>query len=148
MDNPLILETNFDVMNKKYVTGVSYDIVGCAIKVHKSLGVGLLESVYQECLRYELIQKGYSVRRQQKVPLIYDGKDLEIDLRFDLLVNECVVVEIKAIENLLPVHEAQVLTYMKLLEVPQGLLINFFSRNISKSTRPFVNEIYRSLPDS
>lgn len=135
-------------MNKKYVTGVSYDIVGCAIKVHKSLGVGLLESVYQECLKYELIQKGHSVKRQQKVPLIYDGKDLEIDLRFDLLVNNCVVVEIKAIENLLPVHEAQVLTYMKLLEVPQGLLINFFSRNISKSTRPFVNEIFRSLPDS
>ncbi len=135
-------------MNKKYVTGVSYDIVGCAIKVHKSLGVGLLESVYQECLRYELLQLNYSVRRQQKVPLIYDGKDLELDLRFDLLVNDCVVVEIKAIENLLPVHEAQVLTYMKLLEVPQGLLINFFSRNISKSTRPFVNEIFRALPDS
>jgi GxxExxY protein len=135
-------------MNKKYVTGVSYDIVGCAIKVHKSLGVGLLESVYQECLRYELLQLNYSVKRQQKVPLIYDGKDLELDLRFDLLVNDCVVVEIKAIENLLPVHEAQVLTYMKLLEVPQGLLINFFSRNISKSTRPFVNEIFRALPDS
>ena len=69
---------------------------------------------------------GHSVKRQQKVPLIYDGKDLEIDLRFDLLVNNCVVVEIKTIENLLWVHEAQVYTYMKLLEVPQGLLINFF----------------------
>ena len=81
------------------------------------------------------------------MPLIYDGKDLEIDLRFDLLVNNCVVVEIKAIENLLPVHEAQVYTYMKLLEVPQGLLINFFSKNISKSTRPLVNEYFRALPD-
>jgi GxxExxY protein len=73
--------------------------------------------------------------------------DLRVDLRVDLLVNETVIIELKAIENILPVHEAQLLTYMKLLKKPQGLLINFFTANISKSVKPFVNEYFKLLPD-
>jgi GxxExxY protein len=81
------------------------------------------------------------------VPVLYDNLLLDVNLRLDLLVNDTIVVELKAIDKILPVHEAQLLTYMKLLQVPQGLLINFFTENISKSLKPFVNEYFRELPD-
>ncbi len=81
------------------------------------------------------------------VPDSYGNITMDTDLRLDLLVNDCVVVELKAIENILPVHEAQLLTYMKLLQKPQGLLINFFTDNITKSMKPFVNEYFKILPD-
>src|SRR5699024_6817108 len=120
-------------MTKKEVTQLSYEITGCAIKVHKALGPGLLESVYEKCLKHELIQRGYFIQQQLKVPVIYDKIEIDTDLRLDLLVNDCIVVELKAVENILPVHEAQLLTYLKLLEKPQGLLINFYTDNISKT---------------
>ncbi len=135
-------------MTKKDVTQLSYEITGYAIKVHKALGPGLLESVYEKCLKHELIQNGFHVQQQLSVPVVYDDLSIDTNLRLDLLVNNCVVVELKAIENILPVHEAQLLTYMKLLQKPQGLLINFFTNNISKSLKPFVNEYFRQLPDS
>ncbi|HKI46262.1 MAG TPA: GxxExxY protein [Balneolales bacterium] len=134
-------------MTKKEVTQLSYEITGYAIKVHKALGPGLLESVYEKCLKYELIQNGYEVQQQIMVPVSYRDITIDTDLRLDLLVNDCVVVELKAIENILPVHEAQLLTYMKLLQKPQGLLINFFTDNITKSMKPFVNEYFKILPD-
>ena len=134
-------------MTKKQVTQLSYEITGYAIKVHKALGPGLLENVYEKCLKYELQQNGYVVQQQLIVPVKYADIIMDTDLRLDLLVNECVVVELKAIENTLPVHEAQILTYMKLLQKPQGLLINFFTDNISKSLKPFVNEYFKLLPD-
>ncbi len=134
-------------MTKKDVTQLSYEIIGCAIKVHKTLGPGLLESVYEKCLTHELIMNGYQVQQQVKVPVIYGDIIIDTELRLDLIVNECVVVELKAIENILPVHEAQLLTYMKLLEKPQGLLINFYTDNISKSMKPFVNEYFEALPE-
>ena len=134
-------------MTKRDVTQLSYEITGCAIKVHKALGPGLLESVYEKCLKYELIQNGYEVQQQLLVPVSYGNITMDTDLRLDLLVNDCVVVELKAIENILPVHEAQLLTYMKLLQKPQGLLINFFTDNITKSMKPFVNEYFKILPD-
>tara|TARA_R110002072_G_scaffold9239_1_gene45298 strand:- start:5784 stop:6188 length:405 start_codon:yes stop_codon:yes gene_type:complete len=134
-------------MTKKYVTQLSYDIIGCAIKVHKELGPGLLESVYQKCLRYELIKNGFKVDQHISVPVSYDSIHIETDLRLDLLVNDCIVIELKAIEFLLPVHEAQILTYMKLLKIPQGLLINFYTDNITKSMKPFVNEYFKRLPE-
>src|SRR5690606_40452402 len=99
------------------------------------------------CLRYELIKSGFQVAQQLIVPVIYDSFEMEIDLRVDLLVNEIIVVELKAVENILPVHEAQLLTYMKLLKKPQGLLINFYTDNITKSKKPFVNEYFSQLPD-
>ena len=134
-------------MTKREITQMSYDIVGCAIKVHKELGPGLLESVYEKCLKYELIKNGFEVKQQMLVPVIYDELEMEVDLRVDLLVNDTIVVELKAIENILPVHEAQILTYMKLLKKPQGLLINFFTDNITKAVKPFVNEYFKLLPE-
>lgn len=134
-------------MTKKKVTQLSYEITGYAIKVHKALGSGLLESVYEKCLKYELNNNGFQVQQQLVVPVGYEQIIIETDLRLDLLVNDCVVVELKAVENILSVHEAQLLTYMKLLQKPQRLLINFFTDNISKSMKPFVNEYFKALPD-
>jgi GxxExxY protein len=135
------------MITKKFVTQLSYDIIGAAIKVHKELGPGLLESVYEECLKYQLEKEGHKVIQQLKVPVKYQGMALETQLRLDLLVDDLVIVELKTVENLLPVYEAQVLTYMQLLQKPQGLLINFFSDNITKSMKPFVNKIFAALPD-
>jgi len=98
-------------MTKKEVTQLSYDIIGCAIEVHKALGPGLLESVYEKCLRRELEFEGFKVVQQVKVPVLYKGIELDTELRLDLLVNNTNIVELKAIENILPVHEAQILTY-------------------------------------
>ncbi|TCD17504.1 GxxExxY protein [Pedobacter psychrodurus] len=134
-------------MTKKEVTQLSYEITGFAIKVHNALGPGLLESVYERCLKYELEKNGYAVSQQLTLSVVYDDLPIDVDLRTDLFVNDCVVVEIKAISNLLPVHQAQLLTYMKLLSAPQGLLINFFTDNITKSIIPMVNEYFKILPD-
>lgn len=107
----------------------------------------MLESVYHLCLEYELDRSGFNVRRHVKVGVNYEDIYLDTDLRIDLIVNDLIVVELKAVTEILPVHEAQLLTYMKLLKKPQGLLINFHSVNITKSLKPFVNEYFRELPD-
>jgi GxxExxY protein len=135
-------------MTKKEVTQLSYDIVGCAITVHKILGPGLLESVYEKCLKEELEFQGFKVETQKKVKLKYRSMDIETELRLDLLVNDVIIVEIKSIENILPVHEAQLLTYMSLLEKPQGLLINFYTDNITKSVKPLVNQFFKNLNET
>ena len=134
-------------MTKKEVTQLSYEIIGLAIKVHKNLGPGLLESIYEECLKYELLKNGYDVKQQLIVNIIYEGIEMNTKLIVDLLVNDLVVIEIKAQEETLPVHEAQLLTYMKVLKKPQGLLINFFTTNITKSLKPLVNEFFLQLPE-
>lgn len=135
------------LITKKQVTQLSYDITGLAIKVHKNLGPGLLESIYETCLKYELERNGYTVKQQIVADIVYDGLLIETPLRIDLLVNDLVIVELKTVEEIKPVHQAQLLTYMKMLEKPQGLLINFFTDNIIKSMKPFVNEYFTSLPD-
>lgn len=132
-------------MTKKEVTDLSYKIVGLAIKVHKELGPGLLESVYEKCLKYELEKNGYEVKQKFAVELKYDELVFDSNLRVDLLVNDCVVVELKSVEQLLPVHEAQLLTYMKILKRPQGLLINFNTTNITKELVPLVNDFFAEL---
>lgn len=134
-------------MTKKEVKQLSYDIIGYAIRVHKHLGPGLLESVYEKCLSYELEKNGHQVIKQAIVPVEYDDLLIDVALRVDLLVDNTIVVELKTVEHLLPIHEAQILTYMKLLNAPQGLLINFFTDNITKSLKPFVNEYYSILND-
>lgn len=134
-------------LTKKEVTQLSYEIIGFAIKVHKKLGPGLLESIYEECLKYELERNGYDVKQQLTVKIDYYDLESETDLRIDLLVNDCVVVELKTVDNFHPIHEAKLLSYMKLLERPQGLLINFNTTNITKSTKPFVNEYFTRLND-
>lgn len=134
-------------MTKKEITKLSFEITGFAIKVHKKLGPGLLESVYEQCLKFELERNGYNVKQQLIVKIDYDDLELESNLRIDLLVNDSIVVELKAVENVLPIHEAQLLTYMRLLEKPQGLLINFNTTNITKSLKPFVNEYFSMLDE-
>ena len=134
-------------LTKKEVTQLSYDIVGFAIKVHKKLGPGLLESVYEKCLKYELEKNGYDVKQQLIIKIDYDDLELESELRLDLLVNDCVVVELKTIDTFHPIHDAKILTYMNLLKRPQGLLINFNTTNITKSTKPFVNDYFQMLED-
>ncbi len=134
-------------MTKTEVTQLSYDIVGCAIKVHKELGPGLLESVYELCLAYELRKKGHLVNQQITTKINYGKIEIETPLKIDLLVNETIIVEIKTVEKLLPVHQAQLMTYMKILKKPQGLLINFYTDNITKSMIPLVNEYFSKLPE-
>jgi GxxExxY protein len=135
------------MMTQKYINDLTYSIIGAAIDMHKELGPGLLESVYEKCLSYLLQKKGFQVRSQQKVPLIYKGLNLDCDLRFDLLINDSIVLEIKAVDGLLPVHEAQLLTYLKLLEKPKGILLNFNCVNIYKEgQKTFVTEIFSKLP--
>jgi GxxExxY protein len=132
---------------KKQVTQLSYEIIGFAIKVHKELGPGLLESVYEKCMKYELEQNNYDVKQQLSIKIDYYDLEFDSDLRIDLLVNDCVVVELKTVESILPIHEAQLITYMKLLRRPQGLLINFNTTNITKSAKPFVNDYFTRLDD-
>ncbi len=135
------------MITKKDVTKLSYEIVGCAIRVHKELGPGLLEGVYEKCLIHELRLNGYDVKSQLIVPIQYRGLALDANLKLDILVNDLVIVELKAVEAINPAYEAQLMSYMKLLEKPQGLLINFFTTNITKSTKPIVNEFFAKLPE-
>jgi GxxExxY protein len=131
---------------KAFLNDLSYKVVGCAIEVHKQMGPGLLESVYQECLKYEFLLKGISFESQLPVPVCYKGLKLDTEYRLDFLVAGEMVVELKAAEGILPVHEAQLLTYMKLLGKAKGVLINFNCINIVKEgTRQMVNEYFSGL---
>lgn len=134
-------------MTKEEITQLSYDIVGCAIKVHKELGPGLLESVYETCLAYELREKGFLVNQQISTKINYGKIEIETPLKVDLLVNDTIIIEIKTAEKILPVHQAQLMTYMKILKKPQGLLINFYTDNITKSMIPLINEYFAKLPE-
>jgi len=104
---------------------LSNAIIGAAIEVHKQLGAGLLESVYEECLVYELSQRQIAFERQKPVPVVYKNIHLDCGFRVDLLVGGIVVVELKAVEKLAPIHDAQVLTYLRLTKCKLGLLLNF-----------------------
>lgn len=103
------------------------EIIGAAIAVHKALGPGLLESAYQACLRHELSHRGIVVESEVAVPIEYRGLQIECGYRIDLLVGDAVIVEVKSVERLLPVHEAQLLTYLRLAKKSRGLLLNFNS---------------------
>ena len=109
-----------------------------AYKVHKALGPGLLESVYESCLAYELRKRSFEVRTQLDLPITYDGMIIESGLRPDILIANLVVVEVKAVEQVHPVHHAQVLTYLKLMNLRLGLLINFNVPMIAKGIRRIV----------
>jgi GxxExxY protein len=107
------------------VDDIARNVIDAGLKVHKALGPGLLESAYEHCLAYELNLRGLIVRRQVAVPIAYEGISLDAGYRLDLLVNEQVIIEIKAVDALSPLHEAQILTYLKLSKLRLGLLINF-----------------------
>ena len=97
------------------ITKLSYEIMGCAIEVHKELGPGLLESIYEKCLIFELNKNGFNVVNQLSIPIKYKEIELDSNFRLDLLVNDLIIVEIKSVVQLVPIHQAQLLTYMKLL---------------------------------
>jgi GxxExxY protein len=104
---------------------ITNQIIGCAIEVHRYLGPGLLESAYEECLAYELVKKNLNIKRQQPTPVVYKEIKLECGYRIDIIVENEVVIELKVVDALNPVHEAQILTYMKFSDKKLGLLINF-----------------------
>jgi GxxExxY protein len=117
---------------------ISGAIVDAAMKVHSALGPGLLESAYAACLRHELFKRGLKVASEVPVPVVYDGIKLEAGYKLELLVEDTVVVELKAIEALAPIHQAQIISYLKLAGKPIGLLINFHSLHLKDGIKRFV----------
>jgi GxxExxY protein len=128
------------MVTQKSINDLAYKIIGCAIEVHKELGPGLLESVYQKCMEEELKNKNISFKSQLKIPIQYKSLTLDCDLRLDILAEELIIIELKALESLLPLYTAQLLTYMKLLKKPKGILINFNSDHIVNNTVSLVNQ--------
>ncbi len=121
------------MITQKYLDDLIYEIVGGAIEVHKIMGRGLLESVYHQCLKEELAHRKINFLTEMKIPVFYKNKELEIEFRCDLFVENAIVVELKAVQEMTSVFEAQLLTYMKLLKSPKGILINFNCFNIFES---------------
>lgn len=135
------------MITQKYINDLSYEIIGFAIEIHKEIGPGLLESIYEKCMFHLLTINGYEVQRQQSVPFEFHGLHLDCELRFDLLVDNLIIVELKTVEAILPVHEAQLVTYLKLMKKPKGILINFNCANISsEGKKTFVTELFKSYP--
>ncbi len=120
---------------------ISHKIIGYAIELHKSLGPGLLESVYEATLAYDLTEAGLNVKTQVPMPLIYKQVKQDVGYRLDLLVENKVIIEIKAIEDLAPVHFAQTLTYLKLSDLKLGLLINFNTKILKDGIHRLVNNL-------
>ncbi len=136
-------------MTKQYLDKLTYDVIGAAIEVHKSLGPGLLESVYHECMKHELTFRKINFQTELIVPIHFKDIILETELRCDLFVENCLAVELKAVAELTPVNQAQLLTYMKLLKAPKGILINFNCINLFKNgQKTFVNELFRDLAEN
>ena len=136
------------MITKSYLNDLSYKIVGCAIEVHKHLGPGLLESAYHACMKQEFFLKSINYISQLLVPINYKGLQIDADYRLDFLIEEEIIVELKAMDGLLPVHQAQLLTYMKLLGKSKGILLNFNSINIVKEgSKQMVNELFALLPE-
>ena len=122
----------------KDIEEVAREIVDSTIRVHKELGPGLLESTYQACLAYELNKRGLKVDCELTLPVTYDHHQINAGYRIDMLVEDCVIIENKTVETLLPIHEAQLLTYMKLSGISTGLLINFNVKLLKTGIRRFV----------
>jgi len=117
---------------------LSNKIIGCAIEVHKQLGPGLLENTYKQCLGYELSQLGINFQIETELPVIYKNVKINCGYRIDILVENQIIIELKAVESLQPVHEAQILTYMKLSNISIGLLINFNQKYLKNGLKRFV----------
>ncbi|MCA9979294.1 MAG: GxxExxY protein [Anaerolineales bacterium] len=118
---------------ERRVNQLSYQVIGAAVEVHKALGPGLLESTYEHCLAYELTMRQIPVLRQKQLPVVYKGERIDCGYRLDLLVDDLIIVELKCVDKFLPIHTAQLLTYLKLTDLPVGLLINFNVYNITQT---------------
>lgn len=135
-------------LTKSYLTELTYQVVGAAIEVHKHLGPGLLESVYHKCLKKELELRGIPFKSEYKIPYLYKGFDLDIDFRCDFWVDDCLVVEIKSCDSVLPIHIAKLMNYMNMLDSPKGLMINFNVLNLQRDgKKTYVNDLYTYLAD-
>ena len=120
---------------------ISYKIIGAALEIHKTIGPGLLESAYENALAFDLRELGFDVRQQVPMPFIYKDIQQEVGYRIDLTINNKVLVEIKSVENLAPVHFAQTLTYLKLSGMKLGLLINFNTKVLKEGVHRIVNNL-------
>jgi GxxExxY protein len=135
-------------ITKKYLNDLTYKVIGCAIEVHKRLGPGLLESVYEKCFLRELSYQGLKHKNQLWTSLQYRDMEIETELRLDVLVEDILCVELKAQQGLLSTHDAILLSYMEMLQKPKGILINFHCVNIFKEgQRTLVNHLYALLTD-
>jgi GxxExxY protein len=123
------------------IEAVGREVVDAAIKVHRALGPGLLESAYQACLAYELRQRGLNVACEVVLPVVYEGMSIDAGYRLDMLVEECVIVENKTVETLLPVHQAQLLTYLKLRDCRLGFLLNWNVPLMKHGIKRLVNRL-------
>lgn len=133
-------------ITKAFLDKLTYEINGAAIEVHKALGPGLLEKVYQSCLIHELHIRNLSVKTEFLIPIEYKGVLVDADLRCDILVENLICIEIKAVKELIPIHDAQLISYMKLLKVPKGILFNFHVTNLyGEGQKTFVNKYYEYL---
>ncbi len=136
------------VITRSSLKDLVYQVNGAAIEVHKNIGAGLLENVYHQCLKKELELRKINFSSELQIPLNYKGYELESKLRCDLLIENSLVVELKSVTEINSIFEAQLLTYMNLLKVPIGLLINFNVKNIYyEGQKTMVNEYYRTLED-
>lgn len=131
-------------MDSEDLNRITESVIGAAIEVHRALGPGLLESAYEACLSFELTQRGLKVEQQKPLPVIYRGVKLDCGYRLDLVVEDAVIVEIKAVDRLAPIHEAQLLSYLRLSGYKVGLLLNFNVRVLKYGIRRLVN----NFPDS
>ena len=120
------------------LNNLTFDIIGCALKVHTALGPGLLESTYETCLAYELIEAGFKIETQKALPVIYKEVKLDAGYRIDILVENKVIIELKAVEAICDIHVAQLLTYLKLSGVKIGLLINFNVKDLKQGIKRFA----------
>ncbi|PBJ13639.1 GxxExxY protein [Flavobacterium sp. ACN6] len=131
----------------KNLDELTFNVIGACIEVHKAIGKGLLENIYHQCLKEELRSRNIQFFTEMKALLIYKGKELHVDLKCDLFLENCLVVELKATSEISPIYEAQLMTYMKLLKAPKGIIINFNCLNIFKEgQKTFVNEYFKLLP--
>jgi GxxExxY protein len=128
------------------IEGIAADVVDCAIKVHKALDPGLLESAYQYCHAYELRKRGWDAETEVKLPLFYEDQKIDVGYRIDTLINKLVIMENKAVESLLPVHEAQLLTYMKLTGCKIGFLLNWNVTLMKHGIKRFVLNLPAQTP--
>ena len=130
----------FDVDSKSAgLDLITEKIIGCAIEVHRAIGPGLLESAYEECLCYELRQKGLKFGRQVPLPIVYKGISLDCGYKLDVIVEDSVIVEIKAVDRLIAIHDAQLLSYLRMLDKRVGLLLNFHSAVLKNGIKRIVN---------
>jgi GxxExxY protein len=136
-----------NMITQKFLDNLTYNVIGAAIEVQKVVGRGLLEKVYHDCVIEEMKHRKINFISELVVPSVYKDKVLNTDFRCDFFIEDCLVVELKSVNEMNTIYEAQLLTYMKLLRAPKGLLLNFSSINIFKyGQKTMINDYFRNLP--